>query len=79
MALQAIHARYHVLCEKPLSSTTHGIDELSELAEDRHKKVMVALYFRYHEGLVRAKDYLASGRVGRLVSVGALMGATNLP
>jgi predicted dehydrogenase len=74
MALQAIHAGCHVLCEKPLSDTTHGIDELSELAEDRHKKVMVALCFRYHEGLVRAKDYLASGRVGRLVSVRALMG-----
>lgn len=74
MALQAIHAGCHVLCEKPLSDTTQGIDELSELAEDRHKKVMVALCFRYHDGLVRVKDYLTSGRVGRLVSIRALMG-----
>jgi predicted dehydrogenase len=74
MALQAIHAGCHVLCEKPLSDITQGIDELTELAADKHKKVMVALCFRYHEGLVRAKDYLDSGRVGRLVSVRALMG-----
>ena len=35
---------------------------------------MVALCFRYHEGLVRAKQYLDSGRIGRLVSIRALMG-----
>jgi len=35
---------------------------------------MVALCFRYHEGLVRAKRYLDAGWVGRLVSVRALMG-----
>ena len=35
---------------------------------------MVALCFRYHDGLVKAKQYLDSGRIGRLVSVRALMG-----
>jgi predicted dehydrogenase len=35
---------------------------------------MVALCFRYHEGHRRAKRYLDSGRVGRLVSIRALMG-----
>ena len=35
---------------------------------------MVALCFRYHEGLIRAKEYLDSGRIGRLVSIRALMG-----
>ena len=35
---------------------------------------MVALCFRYHEGLARAKQHLDSGRIGRLVSIRALMG-----
>ncbi len=74
MARQAIEAGCHVLTEKPLSDSTDGIDELAALAEKHRKKVMVALCFRYHDGLVKAKDYLDSGRIGRLVSVRALMG-----
>ncbi len=74
MAIQAIENGCHVLCEKPLSDTTAGIDELTTLADEKHKKVMVALCFRYHEGLVKAKNYLDTGRVGRLASIRALMG-----
>jgi len=74
MAVGAIEAGCHVLCEKPLSNTTEGIDGLSRLAADQNKKVMVALCFRYHEGLLKAKRYLDSGRVGRLISVRALVG-----
>jgi predicted dehydrogenase len=74
MAMDAIRAGCHVLSEKPLSDSTTGVDELVALAESRHKKVMVALCFRYHAGLVKAKGYLEAGRIGRLVSVRALMG-----
>lgn len=74
MALEAIRAGSHVLCEKPLSDTLEGVDELAALAAAEHKKVMVALCFRYHEGLVRAYDILAAGRIGRLVSIRALVG-----
>jgi predicted dehydrogenase len=74
MAMQAIRAGCHVLCEKPLSDTPEGIDELDTLAAEAKKKVMVALCFRYHEGLVRAKRLVDSGRLGRIVSVRALMG-----
>jgi predicted dehydrogenase len=74
MACRAIEAGCHVLTEKPLSDRTDGIDALEVLAADRRKKIMVALCFRYHEGLLRAKEYVASGRIGRLVSIRALMG-----
>jgi len=74
LALQALKAGCHMLCEKPLSDTPDGIDQLESLAVETNKKVMVALCFRYHEGLVRAKRYLDEGRIGRLVSVRALMG-----
>jgi len=74
MAAQAIRAGCHVLSEKPLSDSIAGIDDLAALAEAARKKVMVGLCFRYHAGLVKAKAYLDSGRVGRLVSVRALMG-----
>lgn len=73
-AIAAVRAGAHVLCEKPLSDTCGGVDELDALARQFNRKVMVALCFRYHDGHRRAKQYLDSGRVGRLVSVRALMG-----
>jgi predicted dehydrogenase len=73
-ARQAIQASCHVLSEKPLSDSTEGIDDLIALAEQRGKKVMVGLCFRYHTGLVKAKSYLDAGKIGRLVSVRALVG-----
>lgn len=74
MAVQAIQAGCHVLLEKPLSDSLEGIDNLANLAEAARKKVMVALCFRYHEGLLKAKRYLDANHIGRLVSVRALMG-----
>jgi predicted dehydrogenase len=74
MACQAIAAGCHVLTEKPLSDKLDGIDELERLAAANGKKVMVALCFRYHEGLLRARECLDSGCIGRLVSIRALMG-----
>jgi predicted dehydrogenase len=74
MAAQAIRAGCHVLSEKPLSDSTEGIDNLVALAGTEHKKVMVGLCFRFHAGLIKAKGYLDAGRVGRLVSVRAVMG-----
>jgi predicted dehydrogenase len=73
-AMQAIRAGSHVLCEKPLSDSTEGVDELVALAAAERKKVMVALCFRYHDGLVRARQVLDDGRIGRLVSIRALVG-----
>jgi len=74
MAIQAIEAGCHVFIEKPISLTMDGIAELSDLAESNHKKVMVGLCTRYHEGIRKAKSMLDSGRIGRLVSIRSLVG-----
>lgn len=74
MAVQAIRAGCHVLIEKPLSDTLEGISDLAAMAEQKQRKVMVALCCRYHEGLRRARTYLEQDRVGRLVSIRAMVG-----
>ena len=74
MTIEAINAGCHVLCEKPISSSSERVDEMVNLAKNSKKKVMVALCFRYHEGVVKTHEYLRSGRVGRVVSIRALMG-----
>jgi predicted dehydrogenase len=73
-AMQAINAGCHVFSEKPLSDKTDGIDDLIALAAAKSKKVMVGLCFRYHAGQVKARSYLDAGRVGRLVSIRAMVG-----
>ena len=74
MALQAIHAGCDVLTEKPVSDTTDGVADLIALADDRGRKVMVALCFRYHDGVVKARRYMDAGRVGRVVTIRAMVG-----
>jgi predicted dehydrogenase len=74
MATEAIRAGCHVFCEKPLSDSADGMDDLARLAATQNRKVMVGLCFRYHDAHRRAKRYFDEGRIGRLVSVRALMG-----
>lgn len=73
-AMQAIGAGCHVFSEKPLADSLEGVGELEALAEQANKKVMVGLCFRFHDGLLKAKTLLDSGRIGRLVSIRCLVG-----
>jgi predicted dehydrogenase len=74
MAMLALEHHCHVLIEKPLSDSTQGIDALKKAAQEKNKKVMVALCFRYHEGMVKAKQYLKEGGLGRLIFIRTVMG-----
>jgi predicted dehydrogenase len=74
MTVQAMRAGCHVLCEKPLADTADGIENIERAIAETGRKFMIALCFRYHEGQLRARRILQSGRIGRLVSIRALMG-----
>lgn len=74
LAVQAIRAGCHVFCEKPLSDTLDGIDELGQLVRELKRKFMVGLCFRYHQGALKVNELLKAGAIGRLVSIRALMG-----
>ena len=74
MISAALAAGCHVFSEKPLSDGTEGIPALAAQADASDRTVMVGLCFRYHDGLVKAKQLLDAGQIGRLVSIRALMG-----
>ena len=74
MAREALLADCHVFIEKPVSNTPEGVEDLKALAEARGKKMMGGFCFRYHAALLKAKCLLDAGRIGRLVSIRALMG-----
>ena len=73
-ATQAITAGCHVFSEKPLSADLRGVDELADLVARAGRKFMVGLCFRYHRGLLKAREAQEAGRIGRIVSIRALMG-----
>ena len=73
-AMRAIEAGCHVFSEKPLSVDLKGVGDLEELVARSGRKCMVGLCFRYHQGLLRARSILGEGRIGRVVSIRALMG-----
>ena len=74
MCIQALQNGCHVLCEKPLADTLAGVEELERVIAESGRKFMIAVCFRFHVGHRRAKAILESGRLGRLVSIRALMG-----
>ena len=74
MACEALRRGIHVFIEKPLSVDMKGVDTLIKLRDQTGLKVMVGFCFRYHEGLLKAKELLDNGTIGRLVSIRAMVG-----
>jgi predicted dehydrogenase len=74
MATEAVKAGCHVFIEKPLSVNMEGVKDLEGLAEKTGRKVMIGLCTRYHEGIIKAKQLLDSGKIGRLVSIRNMVG-----
>jgi predicted dehydrogenase len=73
-ALKAIRANAHVFIEKPLSVGPAGIANLVEEATRRRRVAMVGYNLRFHPGLLRIKQLLDDGELGRLLWVDAEFG-----
>ncbi len=64
MARQLAEAGVHLLIEKPLGTSTEGVDELAALAEQRKITVAVAYVLRTNRSLSAMRDAIESGRFG---------------
>jgi predicted dehydrogenase len=70
----AVEKNKHVFLEKPLSTTLEGVDELEREAKEKGVVVGNAFCFRFHEGVEKLKKIVDSGRIGKKVSIRAMMG-----
>ena len=68
VAVPAAEAGCTILLEKPISNSMEGVDKLKAAVQKSGAKVLVAFQFRYHPGLVRAKQLITDGEIGRVVS-----------
>jgi predicted dehydrogenase len=63
---EALEAGKHVLCEKPLALTPEECRSLNDLAGKKKKVLMVGHVFLFNEGIVRLKEYVRAGELGRV-------------
>lgn len=74
MARRLAEAGVHLLIEKPLSTSTAGIDELAELVERKSLVAAVAYVFRTHPALAAMQRALADGRFGKPLQLTSVSG-----
>ena len=62
----ALNAGKHVLCEKPLCETAAEAQELSDLSKRKNLALMVGHVFLFNPGIVKMKELIDKGELGRL-------------
>lgn len=63
---EALLAGKHVLSEKPLALTAGENEELCSLAENKGRKLMVGHTFLFNSSVVKMKEIVDSGKLGKL-------------
>ncbi|MBD3235802.1 MAG: gfo/Idh/MocA family oxidoreductase [Candidatus Eisenbacteria bacterium] len=74
VALAAAEAGAHLLIEKPIADSLAGVAELTRRAEERGLRVLSGFQFRRHPALRAVAQWLASERIGRVISAHAHWG-----
>lgn len=66
LAAQALEAGKHVFVEKPLAVTYNEGHQLVAQARSAGKILFVGHILHYHQGVVKLKEMIAEGKIGRL-------------
>jgi len=74
VALAAAKRGCHLLIEKPISHTLDGLDELQRLVRQNGCRVLIGYHFRFHPGLLKVKELLELGMIGKPLIIRAHWG-----
>jgi myo-inositol 2-dehydrogenase/D-chiro-inositol 1-dehydrogenase len=69
LALKAIEAGKHVVCEKPISISLDDAAAMVQAAEQAGVKLMIAFNNRFRKGFNRLKEMVNAGTLGKLVNM----------
>ena len=72
-SIRALDAGKHVLCEKPLASNAVEAEQMAAAARRSGRVLFEAFHYRYHPLATRAREIVASGRLGRIRHIEATM------
>lgn len=71
IAKEALQRGKHVLVEKPLCQTVAEGEELVRLARERGVVLMVGQVFLFHNGILKLKEFLEFGDLGKIYYIGS--------
>jgi len=74
IATRILSAGVHVLIEKPLSTTTQGVDELLRTRDRSKRQAAVAYVYHVMPVLVQARAYLLGGEIGPVLQATMVAG-----
>jgi len=69
LACKAMERDKHVLVEKPMALKVSEAEEMVRLAEERKRVLLVGHLLRYHNGLIKLKQYMDDGYLGKILYV----------
>jgi predicted dehydrogenase len=70
-AISALERGVHVLCEKPIATTVEDASAMIRASEAASRQLRTAFPVRYLPAIVRAREIVRSGGVGRVLAVNA--------
>lgn len=76
IAVEALNAGKHVLCEKPIARNYEEGVKIVEAAKRSKGKLKTGFNHRYHPGVAKAKEILDSGELGKLIFIRCRYGTT---
>lgn len=68
VAIPAAQAGCAILLEKPIAGSMDRVDVLQKAVQKSGSKVLVAFQFRFHPGMVKTRQLIEKGEIGRVVS-----------
>jgi len=68
VSIQALNAGLHVLCEKPMATSSEEADRMIEAARKNNKKLMIGHNQRFVASHQKAKQLIEDGEVGNIYS-----------
>lgn len=68
ISIRALNAGKHVLCEKPMAVTLEECIKMVETAKEKGKYLMIGQNQRFAKVHIRAKELLAQGEIGKVLS-----------
>ena len=72
--LTAISNGKHVLCEKPFAVNSREVHSMIDAAREKGVFLMEALWTRFNPNIIRAKEILDSGQLGKIKLISANFG-----
>lgn len=73
----AARAGKHILCEKPISTSVEQAEEMIRICRDNGVILQIAFPVRFNASVVRAKQLIDEGKIGRIVAIKGTNRGTN--